>query len=66
VIARTLQARPGNPLAIATLMLSSSANLAVEVRSHVGGGRQACEKWTLTLMPNNSLFVSRNSLFSKH
>jgi hypothetical protein len=31
-------------------MLSSSADLAVEVRSQPAGALQACEKWTLTLL----------------
>jgi hypothetical protein len=56
VIARTPQVRPGNPLAISTLMLSSSADLAVEVRSQSAGAEQACNEWTLT----RSLFVSEN------
>jgi hypothetical protein len=35
-------------MAISTLMLSSSADLAVEVRSQSAGPLQACEKWTVT------------------
>ena len=56
---------------ISTLMLSSSANFAVEVRSQSALARQVCEEWTLTAprshspcsWDNNPCSCISNSLF---